>query len=146
MEATKFKRLAGVSPKTFEQMRRAAAASEPVSTHPKTGGKRGPKPALSLEDRLLMLLMYYREYRSFAHIGASFGMSEAQSWRIITGLEERLIKNELFHLERKQRLRSETHWQMVVVDVGEHPVERPKKSNVPATPARRSATRSKVRC
>ena len=75
-----------------------------------------------------MLLMYYREYRSFAHIGANFDMSEAQGWRIITGLEERLIKSELFHLERKQLLRSETHWQMVVVDVGEHPVERPKKA------------------
>ena len=87
----KFKRLVGVSPATFEQMRQAAAASEPPSTHPKRGGKRGPKPSLSLEEQLLMLLMYYREYRSFAHIGASFAMSEAQSWRIITGLEARLI-------------------------------------------------------
>ena len=113
--ATQFKRLVGVNPQTFEQMLQAALASEPASTHPKTGGKRGPKPTLSLEDRLLMLLMYYREYRSFGHIAASFDMSEAQTWRIITGLEDRLIKNKLFHLERKQRLRSETHWQMVGV-------------------------------
>jgi|GEM_PF-3322576 len=55
-------------------------------------------------------------------------MSEAQNWRIITGQEARLIKSELFHLEREQRLRSETYWQMAVVDVGEHPVERPKKA------------------
>lgn len=93
-----------------------------------------------------MLLMYYREYRSFAHIGAAFGLGEAQSWRIITGLEQRLIKNECFHLTRKQRLRRDTQWQMVVVDVGEHPVERPKKSSEPVTPARRSATRSRARC
>ena len=33
---------------------------------------------MGLEYRLLMLLMYYREYRSFAHFGASFTMSEAQ--------------------------------------------------------------------
>ena len=146
LEAARFKRLTGVSPATFELMRQAAQASEPCSTHPKRGGKRGPKARLCLEERLLMLLMYYREYRSFAHIGASFGLSEAQSWRIITGLEERLIKNERFHLTRKQHLRSETQWQMVVVDVGEHPVERPKKSSAPATRARRSATRSKARC
>lgn len=50
MESAKFKRLAGGgSPATFEQMRQVASASEPVSTHPKTGGKRGPRPALSLE-------------------------------------------------------------------------------------------------
>ena len=61
MEGAKFKRLAGGSPATFEQMRQVAAASERVPTHPKTGGKRGPKPALSLVDRLLMLLMYYCE-------------------------------------------------------------------------------------
>ena len=146
MEAAKFKRLIGVKPTTFELMRQAALAGEPRSTHPKTGAKRGPKARLSLEERLLMLLMYYREYRSFAHIGAAFGLSEAQSWRIITGLEQRLMKNEHFHLTRKQRLRSDTQWQMVVVDVGEHPVERPKKSSAPATPARRSATRSRARC
>lgn len=146
IEAAKFKRLVGVSPQTFEQMKLVAEENQPRSTHPKTGGRRGPKPSLCLEDRLLMLLMYYREYRSFAHIGMSFGISEAQSWRIITDLEARLIQSELFHLERKQRLRSETHWQMVVVDVGEHPVERPKKSSVPTTPARRSVTRSKARC
>ena len=60
-------------------MRQGCAAKRAPSTHPKTGGKRGLKPTLSLEDRLLMLLIYYREYCSFAHFGASFTMSEAQS-------------------------------------------------------------------
>ena len=140
MKAGKFKRLAGVSFETFARMKQAALESEPPSTHPKVGGKRGPKPRLCLEDRLLMLLMYYREYRTFAHIGASFGVSETQCWRIVTRLEQRLIKNDLFHLTRKQRLASNTEWETVVVDVGEHPVERPKKSSAPVTPARRSAT------
>ena len=35
--------------------------------------------------------MYYRESRTFAHVGASFGVSEAQAWRIVTGLETRLL-------------------------------------------------------
>lgn len=141
-----FRRLTGVTPAVFGQMHRAALESEPRSTHPKTGGKRGPKPKLRLEDRLLMLLMYYREYRSFAHTGASFEVSEAQSWRIITGLEERLIKNGLFHLTRKQRLQSEPQWTAVVADVSEHPVERPKKSSAGGIPGKRSGTPSKVRC
>jgi len=140
-----FRRLTGVNRAVFAQMHRAALESAPRSAHLKAGGRRGPKPKLCLEDRLLMLLMYYREYRSFAHIGAGFGVSEAQSRRIITGLEERLIQSGLFHLTRKQRLLSETEWTAVVVDVSEHPVERPKKNSGGGIPAKRNGTPSKVR-
>jgi hypothetical protein len=136
-----FRRLVGVTPAVFEQMREAALAGEAASSHPAGGGRRGPKPKLEVADRLLLLLMYYREYRTFAHIGASFEVSEAQAWRIVSDLETRLLKDGRFHLERKQSLRSETHWQGVVVDVGECACERPKKSSAPATQARRSATR-----
>ena len=141
VEAGKFRRLVGVTPAVFAQMRAAALASEPVSTHPVTGARRGPKPKLGIEDRLLLLLMYYREYRTFAHVGASFGVSEAQAWRLVTDLEARLLRDERFHLTRKQALRRNTQWQGVVVDVGECAVERPKKSSAPATRAKRSATR-----
>jgi len=33
------------------------------------GKKRGPKEKINWYDKVLMLLMYYREYRTFAHIG-----------------------------------------------------------------------------
>lgn len=137
----KFRRLVGVKPGVFEQMKEAALAGEPATTHPAGGARRGPKPKLGVEDRLLLLLMYYREYRTFAHTGASFGISETQCWRIITALEARLLQDARFHLERKQALRSDTAWRGVVVDVGECACERPKKSSVPATRAKRSATR-----
>ena len=131
----------GVEPAVFEQMREAAWASEPVSTHPVKGAKRGPKSKLGMEDRLLVLLMYYREYRTFAYVGASFRISKAQCWLIVTELEARLLADRRFHLARKQSLRSDTRWQGVVVAVGECAVERPKKSNEAATRERRSATR-----
>lgn len=51
------------------------------------GKKRGPKERINWYDKVLMLLMYYREYRTFAHIGLAYNLSEAQSWRIITTLE-----------------------------------------------------------
>ena len=53
----KFWRLVGVMPAVFEQMRAAVLASEPVSTHPLKGARRGSKPKLALEDRLLRLLI-----------------------------------------------------------------------------------------
>ena len=141
VEAGKFRRLTGVTPAVFAQMKEAALAGEPPSSHPAGGGRRGPKPKLGMEDRLLVLLMYHREYRTFAHVGASFGVSEAQAWRIVTDLEGRLLEDGRFHLERKQALRSDTRWQGVVVDVGECACERPKKSSAPATRAKRSVTR-----
>ena len=67
----KFRRLTGVTPAVFAQMKEAALAGEPPSSHPAGGGRRGPKPKLGIEDRLLVLLMYYREYRTFAHTGAN---------------------------------------------------------------------------
>ena len=136
----KFRRLVGVTPAVFAQMRASALASEPVSTHPVRGAKRGPKPKLGIEDRLLLRLMSYREYRTFAQVGASFGVSEAQAWRLVTDLEARLLRDERFHLTRKQSLRRDPRWQGVVVDVGECAVERPKKSRAPATQAKSSAT------
>ena len=54
-----FKRLTGVPPDTFSAMSVALAAHLP-------GGGRPPKHCQ--EDRLLMTLMYWREYRTYAHI------------------------------------------------------------------------------
>jgi len=77
-----------------------------------------------------MLLMYYREYRTYSHIGADYGVSEAQCWRIITTIEKWLLKSELFHLSGKKKLtESDVEWDVVIVDVSEHPIERPKKNS-----------------
>ena len=78
-----------------------------------------------------MMLMYYREYRPFLHTGASFGVSEAQCWRVVRNLEERLIKSGEFSLTRKQALATDMDLEVVVVDVTEHPIEWPKKTTRP---------------
>jgi len=55
-----FKRLTGVSKDTFMVMITEANRLATKSTHKIKGLKRGPKAKLSIEDKLLMLLMYYR--------------------------------------------------------------------------------------
>ena len=124
-----FKRLVGVHRGTFEQMVEEIIKQTPASTHKIIGHKRGPKPKLTVEDKLLMLLMYYREYRTFLHISSDYGMSETQCWRIITSLERMLIKSNLFHLPGKKVLRAENNFEVVLIDVTESPIERPKKNN-----------------
>jgi hypothetical protein len=135
-----FKRLTGVSKDTFITMVSEAVRLRPASAHKVKGLMRGPKAKLIIEDKLLMLLMYYREYRTFLHISSDYGISEAQCWRIITGLERILIKSELFHLPGKKVLQQANSFEIVLVDVAESPIERPKKNSENITLAKRKNT------
>jgi hypothetical protein len=134
---SQFRRLTGVKRSTFEKMRFIIkAVKEQRRKHP----NRGKVSKLSIEDQLLMMLMYNREYRTFLHIAADYGISEAQCWRIVTDLENILIQSHAFRLPGKKALTKATvKWSVVLVDVGESPVERPKKNNGSITPAKRSA-------
>ena len=144
LKSEQFKRRVGVARNTFELMVIEYKRLQPSSTHKIPGKKRGPKGILRKEDELLMMHMYYREYRTFYHIAGDYGMSEAQCWRIITAAEKLLIQSKLFHLPGKKRLAGEQiEWEVVLIDASEHSIERPKKNNDNITPAKRKSTRSK---
>ena len=132
-----FKRLTGVSPDTFQAM--AAALAE----HLPTGGR----PAKHRrEDRLLMTLMYWREYRTYAHIAQTYSLSESAVCRTIHTVETALLRSGAFTLPGKKALtKSDILFEVVVVDATECPVERPQKSRSTRTAGRRSATPKKRR-
>ena len=67
-----FKRVTGVKRPTFEAMLDVITAHQ-ASIHKHKS--RGRPLKLSTADKLLMLLMYYREYRSFLHISVCYGIS-----------------------------------------------------------------------
>lgn len=50
-----------------------------------------------------MALEYIREYRTYFHIGQSYGMSESNSFKIIRWVEDILIKHPDFALPGKKR-------------------------------------------
>src|SRR6478609_1347662 len=135
-----FQRLTGVKKATFLKM--AEKVEEHRTAHRKHTS-RGRPSKLSVEDQVLMMLMYYREYRSLFHIGLSYGISEVQCWRIVTATEKILLQSTAFHLPGKKKLyqSEQVQWQAVVVDVSEHPIERPKKNSGSTTPAKRKDTR-----
>ena len=127
----KFKRLTGVSKPVFALM---------VDTLVGALRPFGRPPKLCLEDRLLMVLMYWREYRTQEHIGETYGLSEASVSRTVQQFENLLIKDKRFHLPGKRALReSETLFEIVLIDATECPCERPKKNSAATTRARRSA-------
>jgi len=141
-----FKRLVGVKPKTFEKMVLEAKRISRLETKKVSGKKRGPKNKLTWYDKVLMMLMYYREYRTFAHVGTSYNISESQCWRIVTTLEQWLIKSELFHVPGRRKLtQTDVKWDVVIVDVSEHPIERPKKNRNIIIQEKRKSIPTKVR-
>ena len=132
LKPSEFKRLTGVKPETFEMMLSYLKENTRIFGRPSK---------LSIADQLLMTLLYWREYRTFFHLGRDFGVSEATACRITKKIEDRLVQSEQFHLPGKKAIKeSDTVWEVVLVDVTETPVERPKRGSETATPARRSGT------
>jgi hypothetical protein len=134
---TDFKRLTGVQHETFNQMLMILERELPSFGRP---------PKLSRADQLLMTLMYWREYRTQFHIAGSYGISEATVCRTINKVEEALVHSGEFRLPGKKVLQpSDTIIEVVLVDVSEQPIERPKKSKNDTTAAKRSVTPRKHR-
>ena len=132
---TDFKRLTGVQRETFEEM------LEVVEKGLRDFGR---PTKLSRADQLLMTLMYWREYRTEFHIAQSYGVSEATVCRTIHKVENALVRSGKFRLPGKKALQpSETLFEVVLVDVSEQPIERPKKAKNGITAAKRSTTRKK---
>ena len=104
----------------------------------------GRPPKLSRADQLLMNLMYWREYRTEFHIAQSYGHSEATVCRTIQKVENALVRSGKFHLPGKKALQpSNTIFEVILVDVSEQPIERPKKAKNGITVAKRSAVLKK---
>ena len=135
ISGSQFKRLTGVKRNTFEKM---CFIVRTVKQQRRKHPKRGKASSLIVEDQLLMMLMYNREYRTYMHIAVDYGISESQCWRIIDDLQNILIQSKAFSLPGKKALvKSNIQWSVVLIDVGESPVERPKKNNAVIIPAKR---------
>ena len=132
-----FKRLTGVKHETFKKMLSVLEQELPDFGRP---------PKLSRADQLLMTLMYWREYRTQFHIAGSYGISEATVCRTINKIEDALVRSGEFRLPGKKVLQpSDTIIEVVLVDVSEQPIDRPKKSKNGTTAAKRSVTPKKHR-
>ncbi len=132
-----FKRLTGVLPRAFKKM--LAVLEEELP-------KFGRPPKLSRADQLLMTLMYWREYRTQFHIAGSYGISESALSRTVRKVEDVLIASAQFHLPGKKALKSnDLEIEVLLVDVSEQAIERPKKSKNDITVVKRSVTHKKHR-
>ena len=122
-----FKRLIGVKKETLEAMIEVFGSYE---VERKKGMGVGGRKSLCSADKVLLMLSYYREYRTLAHIGFDYGVSESTASRVVRDVEEVLIKSGKFSLPGKKILYKDgVELEFVVIDATEIAVQRPKKSS-----------------
>jgi len=131
-----FRRLTGVKRPVFAKM---LTVLHTAHTLKKARGGRPNK--LSVEDSLMMTLEYLREYRTYFHIGGSYGISESYAYKIIKWMEDALIKSGEFSLPgKKELLKSDMEYEVILIDATESPVERPKRGRNSGIQGRKSDT------
>ena len=132
----KFRRLTGVKYKTFLKMVEILKVADAIKK-----AKGGRPNKLCIEDRLLMTLEYNREYRTYFHIGQSYGLSESNTHTTIKWVEDVLIKDGSFSLPGKKALLDDAmDFEVVSLDAAETPIERPKKDRNTGIAAKRNVT------
>jgi len=132
---TQFKRLFGIKRQTFAHM--LDILQEAFEKQHRRGGK--PPTKLHVEDKLLLALQYWREYRTMEHLAFDYNTVKSYIHKSIEWVENTLIRSGAFRLPGKKALLVEGQTpKTVAVDVTESPIERPKKNRRNTIPARRS--------
>lgn len=117
-----FKRRFGVQRPTFNAIVKALQPAWRPTPKP------GVQPKLGLSEQVLVALEYWREYRTYFHIGSSWGVSESTVCRIVHWVEDQLMRSGCFRLPGKKRLVAGFgRPEVTVMDVTETPIERPQR-------------------
>lgn len=87
---------------------------------------RGKKPvSISVENMILLTVLYLRDYDTFFNLGFSFGICESYSHKIYHKISSLMLK--FLHVGGSRKLAVEDLGALVI-DVSEQPIERPKKN------------------
>jgi len=119
-----FARISGLKRALFEHLYVLVTQrmAERKQEHPVR--KRGRKTEMSLEDKLLLMLIYYREYHTCLSISKTFGISEAYASKLIHRMGHLVAealplggKGTIHHADIKA----------VLIDASEQTIERPQR-------------------
>jgi hypothetical protein len=131
-----YQKIFGVTKATFDTM---LEVLEKRNAEERLSG--GKNPTLSVLDKLVITLGYWREYRTYENIAFDYGVKKSVIGKQIIWVENTLIECGLFALPSKRELKRNTRNRVVTaVDVTEQQIERPLKNSKNGTLARKSAT------
>jgi len=131
-----FKQIIGVKRETFAAMVEVLSAE-----YGKKHAKGGRNPKLTLEEQLIMALKYSRQYVTQKELAYEFEVGEATVHDTIVWVEDTLVKDDKFKLPGKKALLEDDSIEVILVDVTECPIERPKKNSVNGIREKRKNTR-----
>lgn len=135
LKENKYQELFGVKKATFEKM--LEILKEQYNKDHARGGK---PPKLSVLDKLIIMLCYYREYRTMQHIAFDYNVSKSTICESIQWVEKTLVKSGVFSLPSKKELHTNESIEVILIDATEVEIERPKKNKNNTTPAKRKST------
>jgi len=138
LKPEKFKQIVGVTKTCFDEM--VLALNDAYAQKHK---RRGRHTKLSNEDKLFLALKYWRQYITQLELAYEFEVGEATVHDTLVWVEDTLLKSGKFSLPGKKALLEESEIEVILVDVTESPIERPKKNNVSGIQAKRNSTQSK---
>lgn len=123
LKEKEYQELFGVKKATFEKM--LEVLNKQYQKDHKNGGK---PPKLSILDKLVIMLCYYREYRTMQHIAFDYSVAKSTICESIKWVEQSLIKSGVFRLPSKKELHSNISIEVILVDATEVEIERPQKN------------------
>lgn len=113
----------GVTKQTFDKMLEILKGA--YEQQHLQGGR--PLRSLSITDKLVIMLQYYREYRAMKHIAFDYNVSKSTVCESIQWVETVLVGSKEFALPSKRKLLQENTSPTVIIDVTEYEIKRPKK-------------------
>jgi hypothetical protein len=129
---TAFRRLTGITPAAFDGLlaqlaprhdQAEARRKDRPGRERRPGG--GPKRSLGLDDRLLMLLIYYRTYTTHAFLGFLFAIDDSSVGRNINPLQPLLAG--IFRIPERRIELAGDEIRELFFDATERPTRRPKR-------------------
>ena len=133
LKENEYQELFGIKKPTFDKMLEILQ-SKHVELH-KKGGR---KPKLSVLDKLIIMLTYYRDYRTMNNIAFDYGVVKSTICDTVKWVENVLVKDGSFSLPKKRALQQEDlDVEVVLIDATECEIERPKKNKKNGIQAKR---------
>jgi hypothetical protein len=140
MAAGKYKEIFGVEKYVFDRLLRLLEVADVFQRK----NNAGRKSQLSVLDKLVITLLYWREYRTYRHIAFDYNVGKSTIGEAIIWVEDTIIASGLCNLRSARELRVNTSKiKIAIVDVTEQEIERPKRGKRIGIPVRRSDTRLK---
>ena len=136
---SEFQRLVGINKGSFlilksKFIKEVAAYKEKSWTW-----KLGNRSSISVENQLLLYLLYLRNYDTYLNLGKRFGISESYAYKRCKFTE--MILSRCLNFPDIESLKTSLETNLVAIDVCEQEIERPLADQEPYYSGKKSDTR-----